>query len=84
MSKHTLGPWEHEATEQVQSGLSHMIIGPVNNPIGWAYRAGDAKLMAASPELFAALKWIMRSAAKDDPLMWSYAIDAIKKAEACQ
>ena len=80
---HTPGLWEYQLTESVQTGLDKLITSPVR-PVGWAYSAVDARLMAAAPELLKALKWIMQAAATDSPEMWSYASAAIRKAESVE
>ena len=55
MSEHTQGPWRYETTEATQNGLDHLINGPVD-PVAWAYREENARLIAAAPRLFDALQ----------------------------
>jgi len=54
----TPGPWKHEVTEATQAGLDHVIDGP-HVPVAWAYRADDARLIAAAPDLLEACKAAM-------------------------
>ena len=42
---------------------------------------GNARLIAAAPDLLAALKWVNEQAVEDSPAMWSAVSEAIRKAE---
>ena len=57
MSNHTPGKWEVRETEPVDTGLDKLVrVKGRNKPIAWAYALGDARLIAAAPDMLEALE----------------------------
>lgn len=88
--KHTPGPWEiteHDGKFLLTKDVPVMIGDPI--PVGVAYTKADAHLIAAAPDMLAALKEIERQRLGTDQgtlrvrsdRMWEIATAAIAKAE---
>lgn len=94
-SKHTPGPWRiahPKLTGRRQEG-DRLIVGPDNEHVAEAFQYqshtltdskqsdANARLIAAAPDLLAALKWIERDCVNDTPEMWMAVKAAIAKTE---
>lgn len=91
MGTHTSGPWTvcEDGERNIQGSIS---IG-VASPCGWfvadvwadadelkASAQANARLIAAAPDLLAALRDVYENVRSDSPDMWCRVVDAINKA----
>lgn len=78
---HTPGPWfvASNGLNKVATITNTTAIYADQMPTEFSISA-DARLIAAAPELLAALQWVNRAAAEDSPQMWGAVSDAIAKA----
>jgi hypothetical protein len=60
MSKHTPGPWRATAALNENLVTVYTVRDSDNLPVGRGFRASDALLMAAAPELLDALKLFLK------------------------
>lgn len=79
---HTPGPWgvNYSRFSEVRTA-DGAVIATCNKLSGLVNLQANARLIAAAPELLAALQWVMRAAAEDSPAMWSACSAAIAKAQ---
>ena len=83
MSGWTPGPWLTQETEKTPNGLDELIRTENNTWIGWAYDKQNANLIAAAPDLYAALDWLCRALVHDHNKnidYWAEALAALAKA----
>ena len=55
-NSHAPGPWRHEETRATPNRLDHLVVAGDASSVAWAYRHDDARLIAASPDLYAMLE----------------------------
>lgn len=84
MTKHTPGPWEDwEAANGDDDPAPYRIDGQMidrkSEVVAWVYREHDARLIAAAPELLAAL-FTIESMAINDRSKWARTIAAEARA----
>ncbi len=85
MPTHTPGPWKHGKTTMTRGkiygdGLLVATLDPPRLEEEVAMKAADAHLIAAAPELLAALQTLVFDPHDTDPQCWAKAREAIEKA----